>query len=98
MLILLRRLLVIVALMFWQGGFTFYASVVVPIGQEEFGHETQGIITRQVTVWLNRARLAAIAVLAWDLVAARAPSKARPSRRCLCWLVLAATLAYLFCA
>ncbi len=31
---LLRRSLVVIALMFWQGGFTFYAAVVVPIGQD----------------------------------------------------------------
>ena len=38
MLILLRRFLVLAALFFWQGGFTFYASVVVPVGQQVFGH------------------------------------------------------------
>ena len=29
---ILRRYLVVIALMFWQGGFTFYAAVVVPVG------------------------------------------------------------------
>src|SRR5437899_2231150 len=52
----LRRFTVLIALMFWQGGFTFYAAVVVPIGQEELGsHESQGFITRGVTNYQNRA-------------------------------------------
>jgi hypothetical protein len=45
--------LTLIALFFWQGGFTFYASVVVPIGQEVFGPLRQGFLTRQVTVYLN---------------------------------------------
>jgi len=32
--LLARRFLTIAALMFWQGGFTFYAAVVVPIGTD----------------------------------------------------------------
>ena len=35
---LARRFLVLIALMFWQGGFTFYAAVVVPIGQDVVGN------------------------------------------------------------
>ena len=33
---LVRRFLVVAALMFWQGGFTFYSAVVVPLGQKLF--------------------------------------------------------------
>ena len=68
MLTLLRRFSVIAALMFWQGGFTFYAAVVVPIGQENLGHEEQGFITREVTNYLNLAGAAALLLLAWDVV------------------------------
>ena len=71
----LRRYLVLLALSFWQGGFTFYAAVVVPVGQEVFGHLRQGFITRQVTVYLNLAGAVALLVLVWDLVAARDPSR-----------------------
>ncbi len=68
---LLRRFLVLLALFFWQGGFTFYAAVVVPIGQHVFGHLRQGFVTRQVTVYLNLAGAVALLILVWDLFAAR---------------------------
>ena len=38
----------------WFGGFTFYVSFVVPIGNEVLeSARTQGFITQQVTNWLN---------------------------------------------
>jgi hypothetical protein len=81
-----RRLLVLIALMFWQGGFTFYAAVVVPVGQEVLGtHFKQGRITRRVTVYLNLAGAAALLPLTWD-AAASADRSAR--RRRLRWLAL----------
>ena len=97
MVLLLRRLLVVSALMFWQGGFTFYAAVVVPVGQEVLGtHFKQGRITRRVTVYLNLAGAAALLPLAWD--AAASADRAALLRR-LRWLALggmAAGLALLF--
>src|SRR2546428_9021513 len=67
----LRRFLVLAALMFWQGGFTFYAAVVVPVGQQVLGSDLeQGFITRQVTQWLNVAGAVALVPLAWDVLAA----------------------------
>jgi hypothetical protein len=68
-LVLARRFLVVVALMFWQGGFTFYAAVVVPVGQDVLGsHLQQGFITRQVTYYLNLAGAAALLILLLDLL------------------------------
>jgi hypothetical protein len=88
-----RRFLVLVLLMFWQGGFTFYASVVVPIGTEVLGSaREQGWITRRVTVWLNVAGLAALAALGWDIAADRDPVRLRRWLRCLTWLLMAASL------
>jgi hypothetical protein len=82
MVTLMRRLLVLIALMFWQGGFTFYASVVVPVAQQQLGHRGQGFITNEVTNFLNLSGAIALAVLAWDLSAA----KDRPGlRRYLLW-------------
>ena len=70
--ILARRYLVLAALLFWQGGFTFYAVVVVPVGQEVLGsHKEQGFITREVTKYLNWAGAIALVPLAWDLAATR---------------------------
>jgi hypothetical protein len=67
---ILRRFLTLVALIFWQGGFTFYAAVVVPIGQRVLGsHLEQGFITREVTWYMNIAGAVALAVLAGDLLA-----------------------------
>lgn len=68
--LLLRRFLVLAALFFWQGGFTFYAAVVVPIGQQVLrSHLRQGFITRQVTYYLNLSGAVALVPLAWDLLA-----------------------------
>ena len=42
----------------WFGGFTFYASVVVPIGTDILGSaRAQGEITQQVSDWINRIAL-----------------------------------------
>ncbi len=92
-----RRLLVLVALMFWQGGFTFYAAVVVPVGQEVLGsHFKQGRITRRVTVYLNLAGAAALLPLAWDVAAARQRCAWCRRLRWLCVAGMAAGLGLLF--
>ena len=93
--ILLRRYLALIALSFWQGGFTFYASVVVPIGQQTFGPLRQGFLTRQVTVYLNLAGALALLVLLWDLLFARDPSKWRRWSRWLLWAGMMGLLAWL---
>jgi hypothetical protein len=91
----LRRFLVVAALFFWQGGFTFYASVVVPIGQDEFGDIQQGAITRRVTNYLNLSGAIALVPLAWDCLACRDGVRWRRRARGILWLVLALTLAAL---
>jgi hypothetical protein len=88
----LRRFLVLAALMFWQGGFTFYASVVVPVGQAALGHAGQGAITRQVTNYLNLSGAAALVILAWDVALAGDPSLTRQRLRWLAWGAMALTL------
>jgi hypothetical protein len=83
MLTLGRRFLVLVALMFWQGGFTFYAAVVVPLGQEVLqSHIEQGFITRRVTNYLNLTGAITLVCLAWDI---RASRDAIGARRCVRW-------------
>jgi FtsH-binding integral membrane protein len=70
MLKLIRRFLVIAELMFWQGGFMFYAAVVVPVGAAVLrSHLAQGVVTRQVTNWMNLAGVVAVAVFGWDTMA-----------------------------
>src|SRR5262245_43561069 len=96
MLTQLRRFAVLVALMFWLGGFTFYAAVVVPIGQEELGHEQQGFLTRQVTNYLNISGLVALLPLAWDVAATKDTSPRRRWGRWLAWAAMVFLLAVLF--
>jgi hypothetical protein len=93
MLILLRRFLVLVALMFWLGGFTFYASVVVPVGQQELrSHLEQGFITRTVTNYLNLSGAVALVILVWDVVASRDSSRARNWTRWVACVAMIVTL------
>jgi hypothetical protein len=96
MVTVLRRLLVLAALFFWQGGFTFYAAVVVPVGQEVLAsHRRQGFITRRVTNYLNLAGAAALLPLAWD-AAGRDGCAHRRRLRWACWAGMALTLGALF--
>jgi len=94
--LILRRFLVLAVLFFWQGGFTFYASVVVPVGQQVFGHLRQGFVTRQVTVYLNLAGAVALVFLLWDIFGARDPASWRRRTRLLLWAVMLVTLLLLF--
>jgi hypothetical protein len=66
----MRRYLVLIALMFWLGGFTFYTSVAVPVGTEVLGDSAlrQGFITRKVTIWLNLTGVIGLMILASDLI------------------------------
>jgi hypothetical protein len=94
---LFRRYLVLIALMFWQGGFTFYVSVVVPIGTAVLDSALrQGFITRRVTYWLNVTAAVALLVLAADLLLSRETSAARAWVRRGLWLVMAACQGLLF--
>lgn len=94
--LLLRRFLVLLALFFWQGGFTFYASIVVPVAQQVLGHLRQGFITRNVTVYLNLAGSVALVLLLWDQFAARDSAHWRRRSRWLFWLGMFLTLLWLF--
>ncbi|HZT82251.1 MAG TPA: DUF4149 domain-containing protein [Gemmataceae bacterium] len=94
---LLRRLVVVAALLFWQGGFTFYAAVVVPVGREVLGsHTRQGFITRRVATYLNLAGAVALVPLAWDAAATADPAAWRRRLRWLAWALLLLTLLALF--
>lgn len=54
MLNVIRRMLLILSLMVWQGGFMFYGGVVIPIGARILESDSlQGKITQSVTNYLN---------------------------------------------
>ena len=87
---LLRRLLLLMTLMVWQGGFMFYGGVVVEVGADVLGsHRTQGFVTQRVTNYLNVAGAVALAVWGWDVAAGGAGGR-RP--RWIGWGVLVALL------
>jgi hypothetical protein len=95
-LVLFRRFLVLIALMFWQGGFTFYASVVVPIGTAHLHSATdQGFITREVTNYLNLSGAIALVVLGFDVACSRRRPHWVWGTRAVSWFVMAAVLVVL---
>ena len=94
--ILARRFLVLTTVMFWQGGFTFYAAVVVHVGSDVLGsHLEQGLVTRSVTNYLNLSGLAALAMWGWDIAAARNSAVHRRWLRWALWTLLVLTLGLL---
>src|SRR5205823_11562729 len=76
------------ALAFWMGGFTFYALVVIPTGNHLLGSIEQGLVTQQVTKWMNLMGVVALLILL--------PSARRSWWRSGSWIVMAASLAVLF--
>jgi hypothetical protein len=82
------RFLCFAALAFWMGGFTFYALIVIPTGNWLLGSIGQGLVTQQVTNWMNLSGVLALAIL---LPAARRTRWLAGS-----WLMMALAQAALF--
>jgi hypothetical protein len=98
-LVTLRRFLSLCALLFWQGGFTFYAAVVIPAAGRALGPallHLRARITGEATNWLNGAGVVALALLLWDLASSADASRWRYRGRGICWGVLFVGLAVLF--
>ena len=70
-----RRFLLLVTFAVWQGGFVFYAAVVVPTGTELHGHFGQGLVTQRVTNWLNFFGLLCHVAYFWELRAREKASR-----------------------
>ena len=88
-----RRFLTFVVFAFWMGGFTFYASVVIPTAHGVLGsHREVGFITQQVTHWLNFISLLTLALLTWNFFVERIRQPA------LSWRLPGITLALMFAA
>lgn len=84
---LVRRFLLFQAFLWWQGGFVFYAAVVVPVGTAQFSAFGQGLVTQRVTDWLAGLGLAWHLLLAWELWADPDPHRRRRRFRGGGWLV-----------
>ena len=68
----IRRMLAIMLLALWWGGFSFYAGRVVFIGHEVLRSKIrQGFITERVTNELNWLAVVSLSLAAWELAAAR---------------------------
>ena len=68
----LRRVLAVLLLALWWGGFTFYASRVVSIGHQVLKSKVrQGFITERVTNELNWLGLVTLAFVGWEFFASR---------------------------
>lgn len=96
--ITLRRYLSLCALLFWQGGFTFYAAVVIPIAGVVLDpnlHQ-RARITAAATHVLNIAGVVAVLLLLWDVLASTDPSRRRFRLRFALWTVLFVTVTALF--
>lgn len=71
-----RRLAAALLLSLWWGGFSFYAGRVVFIGHEVLRSKIrQGFITERVTTELNWLGMTALALVGWELFAARSTTR-----------------------
>jgi hypothetical protein len=83
------RYLTVIVLAVWFGGFTFYTTAVIDTSQKVLhSHLRAGLITQQVTNWLNWISLPALAVCAWNWALSR-----KDERRFLVWMLGAALCA-----
>jgi hypothetical protein len=91
------RFLVIAAFAFWQGGFTFYAAIVVPTATDVLGSALeQGFITRRVTTFLNLWGVIALALFAVENFVTADLKVWRRRLRWLAWVIMVAILVLLF--
>jgi hypothetical protein len=94
---MLCRCLTVFALMFWQGGFVFYAAVVVPVAMSILEPPAlQSFVTLAVTRYLNLAGASTLAILALEVWLTPDVSTRRRISRWLCWLLMTAALVALF--
>lgn len=92
----MRRLLAVLLLAIWWGGFTFYALAVIPSGHQVLRSRVrQGFITQRVTEKLNWVGVVTLAVVLAEVIAAR-PQPNRFRVLLGAWLVCVVTQATLF--
>lgn len=94
----LRRFLYIAAVAFWLGGFTFYSAVVIHVGHRVLGSRVrQGLVTQEVTNWLNISAVIALPLMLWSTIAIARRSAPWTWRIALAaWLLMLAVQVELF--
>ena len=66
---LFERTAMLVVMTLWWGGLTFYSAVVVPVGTAVLeSTELQGLVTQQVTRYLNMLGLLTVGAIIWILL------------------------------
>ena len=91
----LRRIIAVLLLALWWGGFSFYAGRVVFIGHEVLRSKIrQGFITERVTTELNWFAVAALIFVAWELLVSCRP--VRPRTAWIAWTVTTTATIALF--
>jgi hypothetical protein len=71
-LFMILRFLVFIAIAVWFGGFTFYSTAVISTAQEVLhSHLRAGLITQQVTNWLNLISIVPLALCLLNLATLR---------------------------
>ena len=79
----------VAAVALWLGGFTFYASFVIPAGEQTVGTLNQGYITQRVADRLNGVACVALVLIGLDIALHR-----RHLPRLLLWSRLVAAAAF----
>jgi hypothetical protein len=65
-----RRLILVLALCLWFGGFTFYSLVVIHTGHRVFHSRVEvGFLTQAVTGWLNLIGVGGLCLMLWNVFA-----------------------------
>ena len=83
------RVLCLLGLSVWMGGFTFYSAVVIPVLHESLGSLDTGFVTQQVTDYLNYIGVGV--VLVWWVAASVERREGTARVRAVRLLLLAAT-------
>lgn len=87
------RFMTVIALAVWFGGFAFYSTAVIATSQKVLHSQMRaGLITQQVTNWLNLISVPALAICAANWVVSRGDG-----RRFWAWWLGAALLAMVLC-
>src|SRR5262245_9326335 len=91
-----RRYLLILAVIFWQGGFTFHSLVVVHAAHRVLGSRIeQGYITRVASDYMNVAGAAALILSGMDIAFTADPRRLRRWLRWAIWVMMLVALGVL---